>query len=255
MKIHVILTWLCLLCGPVIAEELVISGRVLDTASSAAIDRPLPSVVVEIRDPDGKVIGETTTQENGMFHIPFKDKGTLKGKETIHVEASGYSKRPTTTQIKLEREKGVKLAYQGDFLLTNNKAMRENALYREAVIKNAVKAQSEPKQAERARRVFASISALPPESKDIAFGSIKIQSEQAFLELLKVDKELIRTMELKSEFQQQGLSIVPWYDPIGTIRFTGPVTSKNEMEAIIQQAGQKGFARNAVINDMYIRRE
>lgn len=255
MKLHFAVLTLCLLCGSVLAEEVVISGLVLDTASTANNDRPLRQVLVEILDASGGLLKETTTQDNGMFHIKFDDKNKLTGKETIRVDASGYSARPTTTQIKLERPRGMKLAYQGEFLLTNNKAMRENSAYRDAVTKNAVQAQADAGKAERARRVFASISSLPQESKDLAFGSVSAQSASAFSELVKVNKEVTRARELESELRQKGSSIVPLYDPMGTIRFTGPVTSKNEMAAILQQAGQKGFSGNAVINDMQIRKQ
>ena len=256
MKLRAVALSMSLISVPALAtEEVVISGLVLDTASAANNDKPLSSVLVEILGPNGIRLKETTTQNNGMFHIKFDDKDKLTGKETIRVDASGYSSRPTSQQIRLERPVGMKLAYQGEFLLTNNRAMRENAAYREAVTKSAVNAQAKFGQAERTRKVFASISTLPQESKDIAFGSVRAQSSSAFSELLKIDKEVTMAKELGTQLQQNGSLIVPLYEPTGKIRFTGPVTSKGEMDAILQQAGQKGFKGNAVINDMQIRKQ
>jgi hypothetical protein len=256
MNLRAVVLSVSLICmSAVAAEEVVISGLVLDTASTANNDKPLGSVLVEILDANGSRIKETMTQDNGRFHIKFDDKDKLTGKETIRVDASGYSARPTSQQIRLERPKGMKLAYQGEFLLTNNKAMRENAAYREAVTKSVVNAQTEVSQAERTRKVFASISTLPQESKDIAFGSVRALSSSAFSELLKIDREVTRARELGTQLQKNGSLIVPLYEPMGKIRFTGSVTSKSEMDAILQQAGQKGFKGNAVINDMQIRKQ
>ena len=255
MTFRIAAAWLFLLCGQVLAEELVISGQVLDTASSKGNDVPIEGVVVEVRDLDSKLLGETTTGKSGMFHIKFDDRDVLKGKELIRVEASGYSAHPTTAQISLKRAPGMKLAFQGKFLLTNNQAIRDNAAYRDTVTQNAIKAQVEAGQEDSARMYFASFSSLPPESKDIAFNSIKRQSAPAFSELQKVDKEVLRTREMENELRQRGSSIVPSYDRTGKIRFMGAVTSENEMDAIIQQAGKKGFNKGAVINDMQIRKQ
>lgn len=252
MMLRALAFFLCALCGPVLAEEVIISGLVLDTASSAANDKPLGGVVVEVRDVDGKVLGDTTTLSNGMFHIRFDDKEILKGKETIQVEASGYSARPTKTHIKLSRAKGVKIADQGTFLLTNNKFILEDRAYREAVTRNAIQTQAESGQGERSRMVFASLSNLPSQSKGIAFESVKGQSAQAFSELVRVDRDVMRTRELESEFIERGSSIVPSYETTGKIRLTGAVRSKNEMDAVIQQAGQKGFRGGTVINHMSV---
>jgi DNA replicative helicase MCM subunit Mcm2 (Cdc46/Mcm family) len=239
------------------AEEVVISGIVLDTRGEANKDKPLGSVIVEILDPNGMPLSPpkvTLTQDNGMFHIRLDDKDKLTGKETIKVDAAGYSSRPTLQQIRLRRPTGMKLAYQGEFLLTNIKAIREDPAYREAVVKNAVEAQAKPDQAERTRKVFASFSTLPGESKTIAFGSVRALSSPAFSELLKIDNEVTRARELGSELQLKGSLILPLYEPKGTIRFTGPVTSKDEMDAVLKQAGEKGFKGNAIINDMRILR-
>jgi hypothetical protein len=256
MKLRAVVLSMSLISMPSLAaEEVVISGLVLDTAGTANNDKPLGSIPVEILDPNGSRLKATMTQDNGRFHIKFDDKDKLTGKETISVDAAGYSAKPTSQQIRLDRSKGMKLAYQGEFLLTNNKAIRENAAYREAVTKSAVNAQAEASQAERTRKIFASISTLPQESKDIAFGSVRAQSSSAFSELLKIDKEVTRARELGTQLQQKGSLIVPLYEPTGKIRFTGPVTSQSEMDTILQQAGQKGFRGNAVINDMQIRKQ
>jgi hypothetical protein len=255
MKLTAVILSVSLLSSPALAEKLVISGRVLDTSGAINEDKPLGQVPVVILDASGKPLKQTTTLNNGYFHIEFDDEHSLTGRETVRVDASGYSERPTSQQINLKRPSGMKLAFQGDFLLTNNRAIRESSAYREAVTKNAVNAHANAAQAERVRRVFASISALPPESKDIAFGSVRAASTSAFSELQIVDKKLATTRELATELTMRGSFVVPLYDPSGKIRFTGPAISKEEIDVILKRADQKGFKGNAVINDMQIRRQ
>lgn len=235
------------------ADELVISGRVVDTASPARDDTPLASVLVEILAPDGTPLRETSTNRDGRFHFAFDKKDKLTGKETIRVDAAGYSAKPTLQQIKLERPKGMNLAYQGEFLLTNDKRMREEPAYRTAVAESAVRGQTEVGQKERASKILASIVALPKESKEVAFASVRALSVPAFSELTKVDKEVAGARELESALRIRGSQIIPLYEPGGTIRLTGSAKSQNEMDTILLEAGQKGFKGKAVINDMQVR--
>jgi hypothetical protein len=252
MKARVAALLLAFLGQGAIAEELVISGRVLDTAKTKTNeDKPISMARVELLDKKGNAIKQTVTQTNGLFHMPFESEKDVKPNQTLRIRASGYSAHPTTMQVKLKRDAGTKIAYQEDVLLTNDKAIREDAAYLEAVAMAASQAQTTPVQAERARAIYASVSALPEGSKELAFGTIQARSPSAFSELMRVDRELSRTKQLGDELKQQGSSVVPAYDPAGRIRFTGPAASKSEMDSILKQAGKKGFEGQSVINDMH----
>lgn len=248
------LAFTCLAASTAAAEELVISGRVLDTSGTANEDRPLSSVVVEILDSGGGRLRETTTQSNGRFHIRFDDKAKLTGKEILRIDAAGYSARPTRQPIKLERPQGMKLADQGDFLLTNTKAIRDDVSYRDAVAKSVVAAQADPRLAERAKRAFASISALPDDSRGVAFGSVKALSGPAYAELLKVDGEATKARAAEADLKQQGLLVLPLHDSGGKIRLTGSVASKQEMDAVLLRVEEKGYKRSIIINDLQLKK-
>jgi hypothetical protein len=255
MKLLAILLWAAILVSPALAEKLVISGLVLDTSGAIDEDKPLGMVPVMILDANEKILKQTLTGINGRFHIEFDDESALTGGEIVRIDAAGYYRNPTSQKINLKRPDGMKLAYQGEFLLTNGRAIRENAAYREAVVKNAVNTQASSSQAERAHRVLVSLSALPPESKEIAFGSVKAVSPKTFSELEIVDKRMASSRELATELKNQGSFVVPLYEPSGKIRLIGPAVSEKEIDAILNRADQKGLKGNTVINDMMIHKK
>ena len=79
-------TFLLVFASPVAAQ--VLSGRVLDAADG----EPVPQARISVLNAEGRMVGRTTSAENGTFSLQLRVAGLVR----LRAERTGYS--PTLTQ-------------------------------------------------------------------------------------------------------------------------------------------------------------
>lgn len=235
------------------ADPVTLSGRVLDTGSSAG-DKPIAGVIVEVFDESSQKVGRTLTKKDGQWEI-LVDSVAKLAKGTTKIGKAGYSAFPTSKPISLKRSEGSSSIAQGDVYLTDEAAIRTVAVYRVQVAQSAVQVQTGPGQRDKASSIYVSLSGLPDDSKTLVFNSVRSESAPAYAELLKVDMELNNAKELESALKKKvstTIEVVPQYEPSKKLRLSGMVSSQQELDEVVKKAGEKGYSTSKIVNDIQI---
>jgi hypothetical protein len=243
------MAFFALVCSSAFAQELVISGRVLDTGGSDK-DLPIFGVTVQLFDAKNNEIGKTLTNRDGRFHIELASAALVNERGVTKVSLGGYAANPTSVPLKLRRPAGMKLALQEVVFLVNEEKIRASADYRSQVARTAARARDAVNEPERAGAVYLSIASLPPESRELVLSSVRAESVRAHAEILQVRQELTRARELEDLLRQ---NFSPNIEVLlrqsgGKLRFSGTV------DDILRQAGEKGFTADRIVNDLRVLR-
>lgn len=256
LKTKLASTVLCLsLCASALAQQLVLTGKVFETSGPMG-DAPVPGATVEFFDGNDKKIGETLSDLKGVFR--FQVARAAIGKNAVmKVGLAGYSENPTTKPVKVGLFATNNEFQQPTVLLTNIDGIRNSPSYVERIAKATAQAQASPDQKELANAIYVSLAGLPKESQEVAFNGVRAQSPTAYSELLQVKQEVVKARELET-FAREGLSpafeVSPRFTLGGKVRLSGTVSTKQEMDAILKQANDKGFALPKIQNNIRIQR-